>query len=145
MVPAPFHTNDQQDQFPVRWKWVSESSEEFLAAMEPQPLWTAGCVSTQSVCQLATEWPLPRLSVQLRHINVMLRVTLFRRVAELNFRGVELRRLPREVMTSNIHDFNNIAGELARRLASLFHFLKSDPSANKQADILLCQSLRSQN
>ena len=39
-------------------------------------------------------------------------------------------------MTSIIRDFNNIAGELARRLASLFHFLKSDPSANKQADEL---------
>ena len=25
----------------MRWKWVSESSEEFLAAMEPQPLWNA--------------------------------------------------------------------------------------------------------
>ena len=85
---------------------------------------------------LPQEWPLARLSVQLRHIGVMLRVTLFRRVAELNFRGVEFRRLPREVMTSIIHDFNNIAGELARRLASLFHFLKSDPSANKQADEL---------
>jgi len=42
------YTNDQQTnkasvqgQFPVRWKWVSESSEEFLAAMEPQPLWNA--------------------------------------------------------------------------------------------------------
>ena len=85
---------------------------------------------------LPQEWPLARLSVQLRHIGVMLRVTLFRRVAELNFRGVEFRRLPREVMTSIIHDFNNIAGELARRLASLFHFLKSVPSTNKQADEL---------
>ena len=85
---------------------------------------------------LPQKWPLARLSVQLRHIGVVLRVTLFRRVAELNFRGVEVRRLPREVMTSVIHDFNNIAGELARRPASLFHFLKSVPSANKQADEL---------
>ena len=36
-------------------------------------------------------------------------------------------------MTSIVQDFNNIAGE---RLASLFHFLKTDPSANKQADEL---------
>ena len=43
---------------------------------------------------------------------------------------------PREVMTSVIHDFNNIAGELARRPASLFDFLKSVLSANKQADEL---------
>ena len=63
---------------------------------------------------LPQEWPLARLSVQLRHIGVLLRVTLFRRVAELNFRGVEFRSLPREVMTSIIHDFNNIGGELAR-------------------------------
>ena len=73
---------------------------------------------------LPQEWPLARLSVQLRHIGVLLRVTLFRRVAELNFRGIEFRSLPREVMTSIIHDFNNIGGELARRLASLFAFLR---------------------
>ena len=38
---------------------------------------------------LPQEWPLARLSVQLRHIGVLLRVTLDRRVAELNFRGVD--------------------------------------------------------
>ena len=26
--------------FPVKWKWVSESTADFLAAVEPQPLWT---------------------------------------------------------------------------------------------------------
>ena len=42
------YTNDQQTtkafvhgQFPVKWKWVSESTADFLAAMEPQPLWNA--------------------------------------------------------------------------------------------------------
>ena len=41
------YTNDQQTskafvqgQFPVKWKWVSESTADFLAAMEPQPLWS---------------------------------------------------------------------------------------------------------
>ena len=82
------------------------------------------------------EWPLARLSVQLRHIGVLLRVTLYRRVAELNFRGVEFRRLPREVMRSITYDFNNIGGELARRLASLFEFLKPDSSAGTHADKL---------
>ena len=61
---------------------------------------------------LPQEWPLARLSVQVRH-SVLLRVTLFRRVAELNFRGVDFRTLPREVMRNIVDDFNNIGGELA--------------------------------
>ena len=85
---------------------------------------------------LPQEWPLARLSVQVRHISVLLRVTLFRRVAELNFRGVDFRTLPREVMRNIVYDFNNIGGELARRLASLFAFLKPDPNAGTQADTL---------
>ena len=63
-------------------------------------------------------------------------VTLYRRVAELNFRGVDFRTLPREVMRNIVYDFNNIGGELARGLASLFAFLKPDPSAGTQADTL---------
>ena len=85
---------------------------------------------------LPQEWPLARLSVQVRHISVLLRVTLYRRVAELNFRGVDFRTLPREVMRNIVYDFNNIGGELARRLASLFAFLKPDTSAGTQADTL---------
>ena len=46
---------------------------------------------------LPQEWPLARLSVQLRHIGVLLRVTLYRRLAELSFRGVAFCQLPREV------------------------------------------------
>ena len=85
---------------------------------------------------LPQEWPLARLSVQARHISALLRVTLYRRVAELNFRGVDFRALPREVMRSIVDDFNNIGGDLARRLASLFAFLKPDPNAGTQADTL---------
>ena len=40
------YTNDQQTtkafvqgEFPIKWKWVSESTADFLAAMQPQPLW----------------------------------------------------------------------------------------------------------
>ena len=83
---------------------------------------------------LPQEWPLARLSVQLRHIGVLLRVTLYRRVAELSFRGVDFRQLPREVMRNICYDFNNICGEMARRLESLFAFLKSEPNATMQAD-----------
>ena len=72
---------------------------------------------------LPQEWPLARLSVQLRHIGVLLRVTLYRRVAELNFRGVDFRHLQQEVMRSICYDFNRIGRKLARRLASLFAFL----------------------
>ena len=39
-------------------------------------------------------------------------------------------------MRNIVHDFNNIGGDLARRLASLFAFLKPDPSAGTQADTL---------
>ena len=83
---------------------------------------------------LAQEWPLARLSVQLRHIGVLLRVTLYRRVAELSFRGVNFRQLPREVMRNVCYDFNNICGELARRLASLFNFLTPEPGTDPYAD-----------
>ena len=37
---------------------------------------------------LPSEWPLARVSVYTRHIGVLLRVTLNRRLAELSFRGV---------------------------------------------------------
>ena len=47
---------------------------------------------------LPQEWPLARLSVQLRHIGVLLTVTLYRRLAEFSFRGVDFCKLPREVM-----------------------------------------------
>ena len=39
-------------------------------------------------------------------------------------------------MRSICHDFNNIGGELARRLASLFGFLEPDPSTDTQTDPL---------
>ena len=83
---------------------------------------------------LPQEWPLARLSVQLRRIGVLLRVTLYRRLAELSFRGVDFRQLPREVMRNICYDFNNICGELARRLASLFAFLKPELHTDMQAD-----------
>ena len=49
--------------------------------------------------------------VLVRHISVLLGVTLYRRVAELNFRGVDFRALPREVMRNIVDDFNNIGGD----------------------------------
>ena len=79
---------------------------------------------------------LARLSVQLRHIGVLLRVTLYRRAAELNFRGVPFRHIPREVLRNICHDFNHIGGELARRLASLFAFLKPASGTDTQEDRL---------
>ena len=39
-------------------------------------------------------------------------------------------------MRNIVDDFNNIGGDLARRLASLFAFLKPDPNAGTQADTL---------
>ena len=65
---------------------------------------------------LPQNWPLARLSVQLRHIGALLRVTLYRQIAELNFRGIDFCQLPREVMKDICHDFDNICGEMAKRL-----------------------------
>ena len=48
--------------------------------------------------------PLARLSVQLR---ALLRVTLYRRLAELSFRGVDFCQLPREVMKDICHDMTS--------------------------------------
>ena len=89
----------------------------------------------QSACALTSAGMAPaRLSVQLRHIGVLLRVTLCRRVAELSFCGVDFRQLLRKVMRNICCDFKNICGEMARRLASLFAFLKSEPDATMQDD-----------
>ena len=89
---------------------------------------------------LPQEWPLARLSVQLRHIGVLLRVTLYRRLAELGFRGVDFCQLPREVMKDICQDFDSVCGEMANRLASLFAFLKP-ASANAKHPDLMGQSL----
>ena len=83
---------------------------------------------------LPQEWPLARLSVQLRHIGVLLRVTLYRRLAELSFRGVAFCQLPREVMKDICQDFDNVCGEMANRLASLFAFLKPTSANAKHSD-----------
>ena len=83
---------------------------------------------------LPQEWPLARLSVQLRHIGVLHGVTLYRRVAELSFRGVDFRQLPREVMKDICHEIDNICGEMAKRLASLFAFLKPASNVAKDSD-----------
>ena len=47
------------------------------------------------LAMLPQEWPLARLTVQLRHVGVLLRVTLYRRLAELSFRGAPFNQLPR--------------------------------------------------
>ena len=44
------------------------------------------------------EWPLARMSVSLRHVNMLLRATLLRRVAELSFQGHTFADLPGEVV-----------------------------------------------
>ena len=89
---------------------ASAETAETLEALPP----VAPPVSLYA--NLPQEWPSARLSVQLRHIGVLLRVTLNRRVAELSFRGIEFCRLPREVMKDICHDFDNICGEMAKRL-----------------------------
>ena len=79
---------------------------------------------------LPIEWPLARISVYMRHINVLLRVTLHRRLAELSFRGWDFRLIPREVVKHVKEDFDTICGAMATQLAALFAFLK--PSKDVQ-------------
>ena len=89
---------------------------------------------------LPTEWPLARISVYMRHISVLLRVTLNRRLAELSFRGVEFRLLPREVVRHTKEDFDTICGAMAAQLAALFAFLQPSQDIQQgtgQEDIAL--------
>ena len=60
----------------------------------------------------------------MRHINVLLRVTLYRRLAELSFRGVDFTKLPRQVVKYTRKDFDNVCGAMAAQLAALFAFLQ---------------------
>ena len=81
---------------------------------------------TSLYANLPSEWPLARISVWMRHISVLLRVTLYRRLAELSFRGVDFTKLPREVVRHTRQDFDNLCGAMAAQLAALFAFLKSN-------------------
>ena len=72
---------------------------------------------------LPIEWPLARISVCMRHVSVLLRVTLNRRLAELSFRGVDFQHLPREVVRYTKVDFDTVCGAMAAQLAALFAFL----------------------
>ena len=83
---------------------------------------------------LPTEWPLARISVYTRHIGVLLRVTLNRRLAELSFRGVEFQHLPREVIKHTREDFDAICGAMAAQLADLFAFLQPSQEKPQQTD-----------
>ena len=73
---------------------------------------------------LPIEWPLARISVYMRHVSALLRVTLNRRLAELSFRGVDFQHLPREVVRHTKEDFDTICGAMAAQLAALFAFLQ---------------------
>ena len=79
---------------------------------------------------LPTEWPLARISVYTRHIRVLLRVTLNRRLAELSFRGVEFLHLPREVIKHIREDFDAMAAQLA----ALFAFLQPSEEKPQKTD-----------
>ena len=82
-------------------------------------------VQSDLCANLPSEWPLARISVWMRHISVLLRVTLHRRPAELSFRKIDFTNLPREVVRHARQDFDNVCGAMAAQLAALFAFLKS--------------------
>ena len=85
---------------------------------------------------LPSEWPLARISVWMRHISVLLRVTLYRRLAELSFRGVDFKHLPREVVKNTQQDFDTVCGAMASQLAALFAFLQSSPAEQPEGEDL---------
>ena len=89
---------------------------------------------------LPVEWPLARISVYTRRISVLLRVTLNRRLAEISFRGIDFRFLPREVIRHTREDFDAIGGAMANQLAALFAFLQpsqEQPQRIDQAELAL--------
>ena len=86
---------------------------------------------------LPNEWPLARISVYARHIGVLLRVTLNRRLAELSFRGVAFLDLPREVIKHTIEDFDAICGAMAAQLAALFAFLRTGEEKTHKTELAL--------
>ena len=89
---------------------------------------------------LPVEWPLARISVYTRHISVLLRVTLNRRLAEISLRGIDFRYLPREVIRHTREDFDVIGGAMANQLAALFPFLQpsqEQPQRIDQAELAL--------
>ena len=49
----------------------------------------------------------------MRHVSVLLRVTLYRRLAELSFCGIAFTELPREVVRQVHQDFNGVCGAMA--------------------------------
>ena len=66
---------------------ASQATEQVLPPLAPP---------VTVYANLPIEWPLARISVYMRHVSVLLRVTLNRRLAELSFRGVDFQHLPRE-------------------------------------------------
>ena len=70
--------------------------------------------------------PLARMSVSIRRVCVLLRITLFRRLAELSFRGHAFVDLPREVVQEVHRDVDGICDAVATPLAELFSFLRQD-------------------
>ena len=110
---------------------LKEPDEQTDARPEDLPPTAA---PTSLLAMLPQEWPLARLSVQLRHVGVLLRVTPYRRLAELSFRGAPFNLLPREVAREVRRDFDVICGATARQLASLFAFLRPEQTEDKQPD-----------
>lgn len=62
---------------------------QVMSIQRPQP-------PSELPTTLPREWPLARMSVSIRHVSILLRVTLLRRIAELSFRGHAFVDLPRE-------------------------------------------------
>ena len=94
---------------------ASQATEQVLPPLAPP---------VTVYANLPIEWPLARISVYMRHVSVLLRVTLNRRLAELSFRGVDFQHLPREVVRHTKEDFDTICGAMAAQLAALFAFLQ---------------------
>ena len=106
---------------------ASQATEQVLPPLAPP---------VTVYANLPIEWPLARISVYMRHVSVLLRVTLNRRLAELSFRGVDFQHLPREVVRHTKEDFDTICGAMADAMfvASALKSIRSSTCASRKAE-----------
>ena len=124
-IPEPQPHKEEQEQAGTVHTDLALQSEQRAT----QELHRFQKLSLQALNQpdtLPREWPLARMSVSMRHVSVLLRVTLLRRLAELSFRGFAFTEPPREVVREVQHDVDGVCGAVADHLASLFAFLSPD-------------------
>ena len=78
---------------------------------------------THVYSNLPREWPMARLRTSYRQVNRYVRTVVWRRVAELGFRGTHFRQIPEQVNADLVGDLLVVSNALAAPLANSFAFL----------------------